>query len=218
VIQTDAPATHGNSGGPAIGPDGRVVGVVASLSADAGDVVQGFNFLIPAQAVTKFLAETDVRAGENRFNALWAAGRASLAAERYGRALEQFQGADALMPGQPDVKRAIAEADAKVKNPPPRPLPWGWIAVGVAVVAGGGYGGLAYRRWQRNRFRIKAKDVAKMLEDGVGPVLLDVRKPSAITQSALRIPGATYVDPDALEKGSAAVTADRSRTVVAYCT
>ncbi|MBI2219137.1 MAG: trypsin-like peptidase domain-containing protein [Candidatus Rokubacteria bacterium] len=219
VIQTDAPAAHGNSGGPAIGQDGTVVGVLTFVSLSAGgDVVQGFNFLIPARDVTKFLAGTDVRAGESRFNAAWTAGLMDLAGDRYARALAALREADALMPGQPDVKRALQEADAKVKNPPPRPLPWAWITLALVVASGGGYGALAYRRWRNNRFRIKAKDVARMMEEGANPMLLDVRQPSAVTQSALRIPGARYIAPDALEKGQLNLDADPARTVVAYCT
>jgi S1-C subfamily serine protease len=219
VIQTDAPAAHGTSGGPAIGRDGTVIGVLTFVSLSAGgDVVQGFNFLIPSRDVVKFLEGTDVRAGESRFNAAWAAGLRDLARERYDRALAALREADALMPGQPDVKRALAEADAKVKNPPPRPFPWVWITIAVVLVSGGGYGVLAYRRWQANRFRINAQDVVRMLDEGPPPMLLDVRQPSAVTQSGLRIPGARYIAPDALANGRLDLDVDPARTVVAYCT
>ena len=66
VIQTDAPATYGNSGGPAIGNDAALVGVMTfvSLSPSTGTAVQGFNFLVPGKDVLKFLEGTDVRIGE----------------------------------------------------------------------------------------------------------------------------------------------------------
>src|SRR5207245_956663 len=65
LMQTDAPAAHGNSGGPAIGDDAAVVGVMdfVSLSPE-GVVLQGFNFLIPARGVRTFLQGTDVRPGD----------------------------------------------------------------------------------------------------------------------------------------------------------
>src|SRR6059036_3743946 len=52
VIQSDAPAAHGNSGGPAVTDDASLVGVMTfvSLSPSGGAIVQGFNFLIPATA------------------------------------------------------------------------------------------------------------------------------------------------------------------------
>jgi S1-C subfamily serine protease len=60
VIQTDAPAAYGNSGGPAITNDGTVVGVMTfvSISPVGGAIVQGFNFLIPAKDVRAFLRGT----------------------------------------------------------------------------------------------------------------------------------------------------------------
>jgi len=116
------------------------------------------------------------------------------------------------------VRRALAEAEFKVKNPPPRPFPWAWATLGLALVSGSGYGALWYRRWQRNRFRIKAGEVVKLLEEGVNPLLLDVRKASAAKTSPLKIPGATYVSPEDLARGEARIEVDPNRTVVAYCT
>src|SRR5438128_2439248 len=54
VIQTDASAAGGDSGGPTIDDRGRVVGVLTFIThsgTDQGSIVQGFNFVIPAQAV-----------------------------------------------------------------------------------------------------------------------------------------------------------------------
>jgi hypothetical protein len=50
VIQTDAAASWGNSGGPAINERGEVVGILTfiSVTADESQSVQGFNFLVPA--------------------------------------------------------------------------------------------------------------------------------------------------------------------------
>ena len=63
LVQTDAAAAHGNSGGPAITNDATVLGVLTfvSLSPQGGSIVQGFNFLIPARDVRKFVDDTGVR-------------------------------------------------------------------------------------------------------------------------------------------------------------
>src|SRR2546422_343704 len=64
VIQTDAPAAWGNSGGPTIDDRGLVVGVLTFVTQSGGDqgtIVQGFNFVIPAQAVQDFLQGTEVK-------------------------------------------------------------------------------------------------------------------------------------------------------------
>src|SRR5262249_28279984 len=62
TIQTDAPAAHGNSGGPAVGDDAHLIGVLTFISlGQGGAVVQGFNFLIPARDVRTFLQGTEVK-------------------------------------------------------------------------------------------------------------------------------------------------------------
>ena len=90
VIQTDASAAWGNSGGPAVNDAGEVVGVLTfvTLSSDAqSNIVQGFNFVIPSAAVTKFLEGTPVPRGEpSRFNAAWHAGLRDHFAGNYRRA------------------------------------------------------------------------------------------------------------------------------------
>src|SRR4029450_3426327 len=62
VIQTDAPATFGNSGGPAVNQKGQVLGVLTfvSLSPGAqGSIIARVNFVIPAEAVREFVKATE---------------------------------------------------------------------------------------------------------------------------------------------------------------
>ena len=191
-----------------------MVGVLTfvSLSPTGGSIVQGFNFLIPARDIKKFLQGTEVtKPGESRFNTVWAAGISDLLNDRFKSAAARFAEADKLLPDLVDVKRALAEAEFKVKNPPPRPFPWAWATLGLALVSGGGYGALWYRRWQRNRFRIKAGEVVRMLEEGVNPLLVDVRKSSAQKTSPLKIPGAIAITPEALERGETGIEVDANQ-------
>jgi S1-C subfamily serine protease len=221
VIQTDAAASYGNSGGPAIGRTGAAVGVLTfiSLASTGGNIVQGFNFLVPAPDVKTFLDGTAVTTpGVSRFSSVWTAGLGDLRSGRFRSAALRFAEADTLLAGFPDVKRARAEADLNISHPPPRPFPWAWTTLGLALVSGGGAGLLWLRRWRRNRFRISAPAVARMLEAGASPFLLDVRQEAAAKQSALTIPGSVYVTPDALERGEAVIEVDRTRTIIAYCT
>src|SRR5262249_52761475 len=52
VIQTDASAAGGDSGGPTIDDRGRVVGVLTfvTVTGDQGGIVQGVHFVLPAHA------------------------------------------------------------------------------------------------------------------------------------------------------------------------
>ena len=218
VVQTDAPAAHGNSGGPAIGDDSKLTGVMTfvSLSPSGGAIVQGFNFLIPAKDVAKFLEGTGVKPGESAFNPVWLAGVEALLAERYRSAASKIAEANKLLPGLPDVKRALAEAEHKVKNPPARPFPWAWATVGVTLLSLGAYGGMWGRRWWKNRFRIQPTQVIGFIERGLNPVLLDVRTKSEFETSPLKLPGSLRLDPDEVER--APINIEQTQLIVAYCT
>jgi S1-C subfamily serine protease/rhodanese-related sulfurtransferase len=221
LVQTDAPAAHGNSGGPAVGEDSAVLGVLTFVSLSAqGAVVQGFNFLIPARDVLKFLKDTPVtKPGESQFNAPWNAGLTAYFNEKYSTALARFTEANKLQPKLPAVVRALKEADDKVKNPPPRPFPWAWVALGVTLVSAAGYGGMWGRKWWKNRFRVVPTQVIGFIERGINPVLLDVRTKNDYETSPLKLPSSLRIDPDTILKSDQfEIPAEPKQIVVAYDT
>lgn len=219
LVQTDAPAAHGNSGGPAIGDDSLLIGVLTFVSiSESGAVVQGFNFLIPAIDVRTFLQGTDVRPGESKFNTVWRAGVELFLAERYPAALAKLGEANALLPDLTDVKRMLAEADKMVKNPPPRPFPWAWATLGVSLLSAGAYGSMFARRWWHNRYRIVPAQVIGAIESGDTPVLLDVRTQTDFETSPLRLPGARRVEPEAVDRPDFALDVAPEQMIVTYCT
>ncbi len=220
LVQTDAPAAPGNSGGPAIGDDASLVGVMlaVTLSPTGGTIVQGFNFLIPARDVLKFIAGTEVRPGESRFTRVWTEGLDSFFAERYRAAAQKIGEANAMLPNLTDVRRTLAEAEAKVKNPPPRPFPWAWATLGVSLASVGVYGGMLGRRWLKNRHRVQPAQVIGFMEKGLSPLLVDARTKSDYDTSPLKLPGAVRLDPGEAEAGHIALDAEPRQLIVAYCT
>ena len=222
IIQTDAAAAHGNSGGPAVGDDATLLGVMTftTLSPSGGAIVQGFNFLIPARDVKKFLAGTPVTPGQSKFNEAWQAGLNALFADRYSTAVARLAEANALQPNLADVKRVFAEAERKMKNPPPRPFPWAWATLGVTLLSVGIYGGMFGRRWWKNRYRILPAQVIAAIESGRNPQLVDVRTKTDFETSPLRLPGAVRLDPDAVLAGQpdAEPSVEREQLVVTYDT
>jgi S1-C subfamily serine protease/rhodanese-related sulfurtransferase len=219
LVQTDAAAAHGNSGGPAVGDDSLLIGVLTFISlSESGSVVQGFNFLIPARDVRTFVQNTEVRPGESKFNGVWAAGVEALLAERYTTAAARLQEANALLPNLTDLKRALSEAEYKIKHPPPRPFPWAWTTLGVSLLSAGAYGGMFARRWWHNRFRILPAQVISAIEAGDVPALLDVRTKSDYETSPLRLPGAVRVDPESIGASDFKLEVDPQQMIVLYCT
>src|SRR5207245_9196722 len=102
LVLLDASGAGGDSGGPTIDDRGRVVGVLTFITqsgSDQGSIVQGFNFVIPAQAVKDFLAGTEVKLGEpSRFNRAWQAGLSDFFAGNHSRAASALAEANRLMP------------------------------------------------------------------------------------------------------------------------
>lgn len=56
AIQTDAPITHGNSGGPLFDARGRVIGINAQINTESGES-EGVGFAIPIDAARRSLAQ-----------------------------------------------------------------------------------------------------------------------------------------------------------------
>jgi hypothetical protein len=217
VIQTDAAAEAGTSGGPVLDGAGQVVGVMTSVTQGEGGTVQGFNFVIPVAAVKEFLDGTTVALDEtSRFNAAWYAGLAGFFAGRHSQATRELTEANRLVPELPDVLRVTADNAAGVKTQPF--LPWGRVGASLVAVSLAGYGLLLGRRWQRNRFRISPSEVARLLEGNEPPAILDVREPTAYERSPVRIPRSLRVTVQDLAAGGKQPDVDRARLVVAYCT
>jgi len=223
VIQTDAPAAWGNSGGPAVDDSGRVMGVLTfvTLESSGAGIVQGFNFVIPVSAIRDFVKATDVSPnGGSRFNTAWHGGLAEFFAGNHRKAAPLLREANRLLPELPDVRRITAENEERIKHPPPRVFPWALVAITVTVASVLVFGWLGLMRWKRNQFRIRPAEVARLLETlPEPPIILDVRSSEAYDKSPVRLPRAHHVTPQELAAGATAMSSiDHDRMVVAYCT
>ena len=219
LVQTDASASHGNSGGPGVNNDAELVGVMVAvtLSPSGGSIVQGFNFLIPAKDVAKFLEGTEVtKPGDSKFNPVWAAGIELFLGGRYKAAVAKLEEANKLVPNLVDVKRTLDEANRMVKNPPPRPFPWAWATLGVTVLSVGAYGGMWGKRWWKNRFRVTPTQVITFIERGLNPALLDVRTKAEFETSPLKLPGSMRYEPETAEQTP--LNLEPEQLIVAHCT
>ncbi len=221
VIQTDAPAAWGNSGGPVVDDRGNVIGLLTFVSlapGPEGSIVQGFNFVIPSAAVTDFVKGTAVKVNAgSKFNEAWFAGLSALFSEDGPSALRHFEEADRLHPNLPDARRMLAEARDAVKNPKPKPFPWFWVAIGVTFVSAGGFGGQWLHRWNKNRYRVNPSEVVRLSEGGKAPTIIDARRSDLYEQLPLTIRGSVRVAPENLAASMAGLDLDLSRPVVAYC-
>lgn len=124
VLQTDAPSTHGNSGGPVLNQSGEVVGILTFGSVDpaTGQEIQGFNFVVPASIVKEILVKAGASNSTSQTTRLFEAGLSEYNQKHYKIAEQYFTEADSLYPGAETIssyKQKAVEAVAQGQDATP---------------------------------------------------------------------------------------------------
>ena len=110
ILQTDAPISWGNSGGPAFNIKGDVVGLATfiSTSLEGDQAIQGFNFLIPIDSIHALAKQVGVTPStDSPFTRVWDQAVQAIIEGRYAEGIAHAEEADKLVPGLIDVRRAI---------------------------------------------------------------------------------------------------------------
>jgi serine protease Do len=136
ALETSAPITHGNSGGPALNASGEVVGLATFGSInDSGQEVQGFNFLVPASVISEYLREANVIPVEGELSHLYRDGVILFESQKYRSALNRFRAADELRPGYPYIQKMISDCHANITKGFDRSyVPFYWGGGGVLIL------------------------------------------------------------------------------------
>lgn len=154
VIQTDASTAPGNSGGPVLDKNGRVVGILTfgTIDPSTGERVQGFNFVMPTAVVKEFLDRAGAHSGEGTFTRLYTEGLQEEAGGHHKHALEKFQSVNRLAPGHPYVQQRISFNEEAVAGGKDKSVSAA-MAIGVpaVVLVGLGLAGLGMLVFARRR-------------------------------------------------------------------
>lgn len=137
AFQTDAAITHGNSGGPAVDTNGKVVGVTTwSLGDNPGG--EGFNFLISVDEVKRLLSRNNVNMTVQSLSTVaWAKGLELFGQKKYSDALKEFERAKNLYPDNLDVQSYITKSqEAVARGEDKSSSGWGWIIFAALAVGG----------------------------------------------------------------------------------
>lgn len=241
VIQTDAAASWGSSGGPAVNERGEVVGMLTfiSLTPDESQAVQGFNFLVPVNTVKEFARAARVPLDKaSPFNIVW-----HEAVDRYTRsdwagAQSRLDAANRLLPNLPDVQRLQTDVQLRLlqPSPPSRSLLVGSVAISALFMAASAW--VLVRRRRRPvliagpqkpepasevpaativplPLRLPASDLARALLRREDLVVVDVRTPTSYGSSAVQAKGALRANPDEILRVCAALA--HHQGIVLYC-
>ncbi|MCD6426536.1 MAG: trypsin-like peptidase domain-containing protein [Caldisericaceae bacterium] len=140
VIQTDAAIYHGNSGGPALDTNGKVIGIATfgSIDYNTGQTIEGFNFLVPINIALEFLKEVGVTPHQGNFDIHYKKAITYMWNGYYSKALKEFTILNQISPGNPYVQQLITKCRSEIeaghdKKEVPMSLIIG-IIVGVIVI------------------------------------------------------------------------------------
>ena len=112
LIQTDAAINQGNSGGPLVDIDGRVIGMISSIASRTGGS-NGIGFAIPSNQV-RFLADQLISKGKITRSMIGVVPRNLKPIEAKDLAIKNGAYAEDVSPGSPADKAGIKKGDVIV--------------------------------------------------------------------------------------------------------
>ncbi|MFJ7724881.1 S1C family serine protease [Neobacillus sp. NPDC097160] len=117
VIQINAAATHGNSGGPVINEKGQIIGLLTFRGDTVnGQEVQGFNFSVPVNTVKEFVNQAGVRNTKSETDKLYKEGLELYWGGYYKHALDKFEAVQRIYPNHSEIKQYIANSEKKMSR------------------------------------------------------------------------------------------------------
>ncbi|WP_344809042.1 S1C family serine protease [Microlunatus ginsengisoli] len=146
ILQTDANAMPGSSGGAAFDDDGNVIGMLVSGAVDSNGSGVGQNYLMPLDVIKEALTRSGANPSTSQTTVIYNQALADFHDEYYSKALGEFQQVKDLFPAHAYVggfitKSQTAINQGKDKTPPPPAEPsagFGFgtpmIIVGIAVL------------------------------------------------------------------------------------
>ena len=138
ILQTSAPTTHGNSGGPAINEKGEVIGLLTFRGNEVnGQEVQGFNFIVPINTAQEFVRQAGTENSRSSVDAEWREGLDHFWAQEYRSAQQNFGKVASLFPDHTEAAKLFQESQEHIAKGEDQSNA-GAYGVVILIVIGGG--------------------------------------------------------------------------------
>ena len=154
LLQTNAAASPGSSGGPAVDARGEVVGLLTLGSTRT----QGFHLLVPSNTALEFVRQAGADNQPSLVDPIWLQGLEHYWNQEYADAQQAFTEVATLHAEHSEARRLIAECQQRISAGEGRSGGWrpGWglaaiLGAVIALLLGGG--GLVYLLRRRRRLR-----------------------------------------------------------------
>ena len=115
-FQTQAPAGHGNSGGPVMDDRGDVVGILVAGSIDpgSGQMVEGQQWVLPISVVSEQLSRSNIKPTTSDTTARYDEALDAFYARHYKDALPLFQQVMNIYPGHPYAQEFVTKSQTAI--------------------------------------------------------------------------------------------------------
>lgn len=115
VLQVSAPATHGNSGGPVLDDQGKVVGMLTFGGNPVnGQEVSGFAFAVPTSTIQEFVRQSGVQNQTTVVDQYYEEGLQLMWRKDYANAIAKFEAVKQLFPQHSEVDSLIQKSRQEI--------------------------------------------------------------------------------------------------------
>jgi serine protease Do len=139
AFQTDAAISGGNSGGPALDSNGKVIGM-ATWTISEYEGVESYNFLISIESIQKLLSKNNITPNEGLTSKKWEEALNEYSSKCYTNAKKKFEETKNLYPDNVDVEDFLTKCQTAIDKGEDKCLskiePWMYILGAVCCGLG----------------------------------------------------------------------------------